>query len=325
MSAAPRASLPDDTRLGHVTLAVADLDRSVDYYTRVVGLEVQARANGTGASGAPNASGPPNRADAATSPPRIARLGAAGGGPVLLELREQKGAKPVPRNGRLGLFHFAILVPDRAALGRFLAHVRTRGEPLGMADHLVSEALYLWDPDGLGIEVYVDRPRANWRWQGDEVAMDTLSLDVAGVLAAGGGAPFAGLPMGTTIGHVHLHVGDLGAAERFYGAAGLGFAPTLRRYRGALFLSAGRYHHHLGTNTWAGAAPPAGADEARLLEWELLTTRRADAEAALDRLAASAPGSGNSAGPAAVTRTSDGGTAADPWGTVVRIRSQLGT
>lgn len=321
----PASRLPDDARVGHVTLAVADLDRSIDYYTRVIGLEVQSSAGEAPTAGPRRAATADDRPAPSGATPRLARLGASGGGPLLVELREQKGAKPVPRNGRLGLFHFAILVPDRAALGRFLAHVRARGEPLGMADHLVSEALYLWDPDGLGIEVYVDRPRANWRWQGDEVAMDTLPLDVAGVLGAAGGAPFAGLPMGTTIGHVHLHVGELGAAERFYGAAGLGFDVTLRRYRGALFLSAGRYHHHLGTNTWAGAAPPAGADEARLLEWELLTTRRDDAEAALDRLAASAPGSGASAGPPAVTRTSDGGTATDPWGTVVRIRSQLGT
>jgi catechol 2,3-dioxygenase len=292
MSGAPAARLPDDVRLGHVTLAVADLERSVDYYTRVVGLEVQAPSMAT------------------------ARLGAEGGGPVLLELIEQKGAKPVPRNGRLGLFHFAILVPDRAALGRFLAHVQALGEPLGMADHLVSEALYLWDPDGLGIEVYVDRPRGNWSWQNDEVAMDTLPLDVPGVLGAAGGAPFTGLPMGTTIGHVHLHVGDLAAAERFYGADGVGFAPTLRRFRGALFLGAGGYHHHLGTNTWAGAAPPAGADEARLLEWEVLATRRADAEAALDRLAEAG---------VAVTRTADGGSVTDPWGTTLRVGSQLGT
>jgi catechol 2,3-dioxygenase len=174
----------------------------------------------------------------------------------------------VPRRGRIGLYHFAILLPDRAALGRFVAHVSAMGAHAGAADHLVSEALYLNDPDGLGIEVYADRPRASWRTHDREIAMTTAPLDLRSLIHAAGGEPWTGMPAGTTIGHVHFHVNTLDEAEAFYQGA-LGFDKVVWSYPGALFFSAGGYHHHVGTNTWAAGASAAGADDARLIEWEL--------------------------------------------------------
>ena len=221
------------------------------------------------------------------------------------------GASPVPRRGLLGLYHFAILVPDRAVLGRFLRHVTALGVHVGMADHLVSEALYLTDPDGLGIEVYADRPRASWKTADRQIAMATDPLDAENLMAAGGDAPFTGLPQGTVIGHVHLHVGDIERTSHFY-HEGLGFDKMVWNYPGALFLAAGGYHHHLGTNTWAAGQPAAGDGDARLLEWEVVVPTAADADAAL--------GSVESAGHP-VERDSSGGTVKDPWGTKVRVRT----
>jgi catechol 2,3-dioxygenase len=222
--------LPDATRLGPVKLQVSDLARSVAYYESVIGLHTISRTAG------------------------YARLGAQHDDTMLVGLQEKPGVVPVPRRGLLGLYHFAILVPDRAALGRFLRHVASLGVHVGMADHLVSEALYLTDPDGLGIEVYVDRPRESWKKLDRQIAMASDALDVESLLDAGGDAPFTGLPTGTVIGHVHLHVGDIERASHFY-HEGLGFDKMVWNYPGALFLAAGGYHHHLGTNTWAAGAP----------------------------------------------------------------------
>jgi catechol 2,3-dioxygenase len=281
--------LPDATRLGPVKLQVSNLARSVAYYESVIGLRVIDRGEGT------------------------ARLGAQGDAGVLVGLRERPGATPVPRRGLLGLYHFAILVPDRAALGRFLRHVVALGVHVGMADHLVSEALYLTDPDGLGIEVYADRPRESWRKADRQIAMATDPLDAEDLIAAGGDAPFSGLPAGTGIGHVHLHVGDIERASHFY-HEGLGFDKMVWNYPGALFLAAGGYHHHLGTNTWAAGQPAAGDGDARLLEWEVQVPTLGDAHAALVSV--------ESAGHA-VERDASGGTARDPWGTKVRIHAPL--
>ncbi len=278
--------LPDATRLGPVKLQVADLARSVAYYESVIGLQLLDR----GAA--------------------AARLGAHGGHSALVELHERRGATPAPKRGLLGLYHFAILVPNRAVLGRFLRHLAALGVRAGMADHLVSEALYLTDPDGLGIEVYSDRPRETWKKADRQIAMATDPLDAEDLLAAGGDAPFAGLPAGTVIGHVHLHVGDIEKASHFY-HEGLGFEKMVWSYPGALFLAAGGYHHHLGTNTWAAGRPAAGEGDARLLEWEILVPTVEDVRAAL--------GSVESAGHA-VERDAGGGTVRDPWGTRVRVR-----
>lgn len=278
--------LPAALRLGAVRLQVADLQRSVDYYERVVGLRTLARSAGR------------------------ATLAAHDDDAPIVELHERAGAAPVPRRGRLGLYHFAILLPDRAALGRFVRHLAESGIQAGMSDHLVSEAVYLTDPDGLGIEVYADRPRSEWRVENGQLAMATAPLDVERVVAAAGGERWTGAPAGTVIGHLHLFVGDLEQAAAFYHGA-LGLDKMVWGYPGALFLSAGGYHHHLGVNTWAAGAVPAGEGEARLLEWEIILPDAGPLQAVLESL--------ERAG-VAVEREGQGGIARDPWGTAVRLR-----
>ena len=282
----PGYRLPPETHIGVVRLQVSDLARSIAYYERVLGFRTLNRSGGA------------------------ATLGPVDGDTAILELREKPGAQPVPRRGRLGLFHFAILLPDRASLGRFLAHLGTIGAYAGMSDHLVSEALYLSDPDGLGIEVYADRPRDEWRYEDRQLVMSTLPLDTENLIAAGGNTRWTGMPNGTVIGHVHLHVGDLDEGAAFYHDA-LGFDKVVWGYPGALFLSAGGYHHHLGTNTWAAGAPPAGPDDARLLEWELVLPTPADVDAAVASI---------ERGRRTVERATNGtALARDDWGTAVRL------
>ncbi|HJR65885.1 MAG TPA: VOC family protein [Gemmatimonadaceae bacterium] len=283
--APPRYRLPSDISLGRVRLQVADLARSVAYYERVVGFRTIAMSGSSAALGAHDDDTP------------------------LLELHERTGATPVPRRGRLGLFHFAILLPDRAALGRFVTHLASTGQQAGMADHLVSEAIYLSDPDGLGIEVYADRPRSEWRMQGRSIAMATLPLDVQNVARAAGGHPWTGAPQGTRIGHVHLHVSDLDQAAAFY-HAGLGLDKVVVEFPGALFMSAGGYHHHLGTNTWAAGALPATDADARLLDWMVVLPSTKDVTEAAQSIAA-AGFQVRSEGNDVVT--------ADPWGTEIRL------
>ncbi|MEP6689481.1 MAG: VOC family protein [Gemmatimonadales bacterium] len=302
----PGYRLPAATRLGAVRLQVADLDRSLTWYRRVLGLEPLSLSAGDAQPG----SGGASETRSAEVSPRVAKLGVPGSETALVELHERPGASPVPRRGRLGLYHFAILLPDRPALGRFLRHLSGIGERAGMSDHFVSEALYLTDPDGLGIEVYADRPRDAWRHEDRQLTMTTVPLDAAGVLREAGNATWAGMPPRTVIGHVHLFVGDLERAAAFY-HVGLGFDKTVWTYPGALFLSAGGYHHHLGTNIWAQGAPSAGPDDARLLEWELVVPAASDATAAL----ASIETVGG-----VVERTGEEGVARDPWGTAVRVR-----
>jgi catechol 2,3-dioxygenase len=186
-----------------------------------------------------------------------------------------------------------------------------------MSNHLVSESVYLTDPDGLGIEVYADRPRSSWKTRGRELVMATEPLDVedvvsAGAAGAGGdGGRWTGAPAGTVLGHVHLHVGSLEEGASFY-HQGLGFDEMVWSYPEALFLAAGGYHHHLGINTWARGVAPAGADDARLLEWEVLVPSLADVTGALGSAAANG---------ATVEPTPTGGIAHDPWGVDVRFRA----
>jgi catechol 2,3-dioxygenase len=270
-----------------VRLQVADMPRSLDYYRNVLGLHPLAGSGGS------------------------AMLGAADGRP-LVQLVEKHGIQPVPKRGLLGLYHFAILLPDRAALGRFVSHLAEIGVHAGSADHAVSEAVYLTDPDGLGIEVYADRPRTSWRSDATrELFMTTAPLDVRGVMSAAGGATWSGMPAGTAMGHVHLHVGSLDEAEAFYHRA-LGFDKIVWTYPGALFLSAGGYHHHLGTNTWS-AGPPADDGHARLLSWEIVTPHNADVLAAARSLGAAGFLVDEDQGQRAVS---------DPWGTRLRVVSQ---
>lgn len=278
--------LPDATRLGGVRLQVSNLDRSLRFYQDVLGLRIV------------------NQVDAEAS------LAASSGDHTLVHLVEDAGSRPIGRRARLGLFHFAILLPDRPALARLVRHLSTTGIRVGAGDHLVSEAFYLSDPDGLGIEVYADRPRTAWRRVGRQLKMATDPVDVEGLLATAGDAPWTGMPAGTVMGHVHLHVGDLDRAAAFYGDA-LGFDKTTWSYPGALFLGAGGYHHHVGVNTWAGpTAAPAGPEDARLLEWTL-TLPDANAVAA-------ASASVEAAG-VGIEYSGDAFIARDPWGTAVRV------
>jgi catechol 2,3-dioxygenase len=279
--------LPAGLSLGPVTLQVADLKRSIGYYDQFLGLRAEKLA--------------PESASLVTDD-----------GTTLIELRERQGARPAPKRGRLGLFHFAILLPDRASLGRFFVHLRGLGVTPGMSDHLVSEALYLYDRDGLGIEVYADRPRDTWRTEGNQLAMAVDPLDVDSLVAAGGGSAWHVMPRGSVMGHVHLHVGDLQEASGFYHRA-MGFDLTAWNYPGALFMSAGGYHHHLGTNIWAVGAEPPQPDDAQLLEWRMVLPSAEDVDAAAKSLADAGH---------AVTRGTPGIVVADPWGTRVRITSE---
>ena len=232
-----RAEIPAATRMGAVHLSVADLDRSVGWYESALGLCVHGRENGRAALGT--------------------------GGEDLLVLHGEPGARPA--RGTSGLYHFALLVPERADLARWLAHAAREQVPLvGMSDHYVSEAIYLSDPDEHGIEIYWDRPREVWEGQVAE-RMTTLPLDVGdlfGVLDDPRTEPFERLADGTVMGHVHVRVAEVPATAAFYCDA-LGFGLMAAFGAQAAFMSAGGYHHHLGANTWesrgAGQPPPGHA------------------------------------------------------------------
>ncbi|MEP7086868.1 MAG: VOC family protein [Gemmatimonadota bacterium] len=274
--------------LGAVHLQVANLARSVSYYGDVIGLR-----------------------QLSTSPAQ-AVLAAHGDDTPIVVLHHLEGAAPVPATGRLGLYHFAILLPARSALGRFIAHLSAIGAYAGMSDHLVSEAVYLTDPDGLGIEIYADRPRESWRVANRALEMATLTLDAAALVRASSGVKWAGMPAGARIGHVHLFVSDLESAARFY-HEGLGLDKVLLDFPGALFMSAGGYHHHLGTNTWAAGAPHAAASDARMLEWSVILPTDADVEQTSRALELAG---------AKVSREGGDLVAEDPWGTKVRVTAK---
>jgi len=214
--------------IGKVTLTVNDLGKVSDYYAQVVGLHVLARDG------------------------QSALLGSHG--QTLLELREDKAARRAsPREA--GLFHTAFLLPSRADLGAWLRRaLEAQARLQGASDHLVSEAIYLADPEGNGIEIYRDRPRGEWTVVNGMVEMATEPLDAEGLLAAAE-KPFNAMPDGTVVGHVHLQAGALAPAEAFY-AGQLGF-PVTCRFPGAVFYGDGGYHHHLATNIWNSRNAPA--------------------------------------------------------------------
>jgi catechol 2,3-dioxygenase len=220
--------------MGPVHLTVSDLERSLEYYRQVVGLDVLDQGAGRASLGADSTE--------------------------LLGLVEQPGAQP--SDGYTGLFHFALLVPDRPSLARWLTHAVRDEVPLtGLSDHYVSEAIYLRDPDRHGIEIYADRRRELWEGRVGE-RMTTEPLDVKDLLGEADG-DFDGMPAGTTMGHVHLKVASIPQTIEFYRDV-LGFDLVVERVPQAAFLSAGGYHHHLGANTWesAGAPPPPAASAA---------------------------------------------------------------
>src|SRR5262245_15832204 len=285
--APPGYRLPSETQLGRVRLQVADLERSIAYYETIIGLRVIAREGPT------------------------AMLAPYDDDHVIVELRAKPGARPVTRRGQIGLYHFAILLPNRVSLGRFIRHLATEGEYAGMSDHFVSEAVYLQDPDGLGIEVYADRPRTGWRAENGQLVMSTIALDVQSLLRDAGDSQWTGMPAGTVLGHVHLHVGDLAKGAAFYHEA-LGFDKIVWNYPGALSMSAGGYHHHLGTNAWGVGTSVASENDARLIEWEVVVPTSSD----VDRAAASLEGKEFT-----VARDSGDAVSRDPWGTQVRVKA----
>jgi catechol 2,3-dioxygenase len=230
-------AIAPETRMGAVHLTVADLDRSRRYYEDAVGLRVLDQDRGTLRLGAPR-------------------------GEALLALHEERGARPVD-GGHTGLFHFALLLPRRVDLARWLVHAARNRVPItGASEHYVSEAIYLRDPDHHGIEIYRDRPREQWWDDEGNFRLGTAPLDLDDLFdALEGDEPFEAQPAGTTMGHVHLHVADVEETVLFYGEGGLGFETMALIPDQAAFLGAGGYHHHVGGNVWAGRGvgpPPPG-------------------------------------------------------------------
>lgn len=263
-AAVTQAEISPETTLGAVHLTVADLRRSLDYYRSVIGLEALAEEDGRASLGA--------------------------GGRELLVLVEEPGAAPA--HGYTGLYHFALLLPERTDLARWLAHAARDRVPLtGLSDHFVSEAIYLSDPDAHGIEIYWDRPREVWEGQ-VAARMTTVPLDVQSLLGElddPATEPFDRLPAGTVMGHVHLKVSSIPETIAFYRDR-LGFALMAEYGHQAAFLAAGGYHHHLGANTWESAgAPKAPAGTAALRHGTIVLPDEAERDRLLDRLGAEGP------------------------------------
>lgn len=285
--AAARTTTPGVTsagapvRIGTVALTVRDLDIMTRFYQQVIGLTPME----TGAG--------------------LVRLGV--GTTVLLELRHDPAAALASRRAA-GLFHTAFLLPTRADLAQWLLHAAELGVPLhGASDHLVSEAIYLADPEGNGIEVYCDRPSETWSWRGGMVQMDTRGLDLDGLVGTVRTRAWTGLPAGSTIGHVHLQVGDLAQAEAFY--AGVLGLDIVSRTSGATFLSSGGYHHHLATNIWNSRGAPVRTQPTTGLANVELVTDASTLEAVRSRL------SPEQAADASPTRMA----LRDSWGTSVTV------
>ncbi|MDQ0887696.1 catechol 2,3-dioxygenase [Paenibacillus sp. V4I9] len=214
------------TFVSHVHLIVEKLERSLSFYQGVLGFQLLDRTE-TSVSLTLN------------------------GKDVLVTLEQPADVLPKePR--RSGLYHYAILLPDRKELAKVIQHFIDIRYPLqGISDHLVSEALYLADPDGNGMEIYVDRPSDSWEWIGEQVSMSTEQVDLRSLLSETNGEKFTGLPSETIMGHIHLHVSDLAKAAEFY-IHGLGFKVVYQISNQALFISSGGYHHHIGLNIWNG-------------------------------------------------------------------------
>lgn len=284
-AAGPGFASTTPIRVGAAALRVRDVERATGYYRDVIGLSVLARG--------------------ATS----VTLGTGEGALLTLEPRPEAVLEP-PTSA--GLFHIAFLMPSRRDLARWLLHVARNRTPLtGFADHSVSEAVYLNDPEGNGVEVYADRPAERWRWENGRVVMGTHRLDVEDILSLTdtNASDYTKAPEGLRIGHIHLRVGDVDAGDRFYRDL-LGLAPTSRRDT-ASFLSSGGYHHHLALNTWNSAGAGRRDDSRTGLAWfSLMVEKPKLMHAQADRFAA-----------AGITTTplSGGFECPDPWGTRVRL------
>jgi len=272
--------------IGEVHLTISDLDRSIRFYQAHLGFHLHSRDG------------------------RLARLG-AGGGVDLLVLEQCESAPRV--RGTTGLYHFAILVPSRADLARALRRlVETETVMQGAADHGVSEALYLADPDGHGIEIYRDRPRAEWPVVNGQLRMGADPVDLDALLAEAGTGGGAGLASTSVMGHVHLHVSALDAAQHFYVDV-LGFDLMQRYGPSAVFVSAGGYHHHIGLNTWAGVgAPPPPPGAIGLKHFVVHLSSADELRRLLDRLRAAS---------VEVDETGDGVLVRDPSQNSIRFRA----
>jgi catechol 2,3-dioxygenase len=281
----PRYRLPASARVGKAKLAVSKLDRSIAFYRDIIGLAVLEQTKTT------------------------AVLGIRDTSTVLVEMEAFPGVEPIGARSRLGLYHTASLLPNRVALSTFVQHLRAKRMQFGSGDHVYSEALYLVDPDGLSVEVYADRPRSTWKFEGKELVSgaDPVRFNE---LPAVPPASWQSAPSGTTLGHMHFYVGDLEQASGFY-HAGLGLTIMTWRYPGALFTSAGGYHHHVGLNVWAAGSPLAARTDARLMYWQLLLP---DAEAVQ-----MASASKQAAGYRAMTDEGDSVLFTDPWGITVAL------
>jgi catechol 2,3-dioxygenase len=284
-SALPTFANRTPLRIGSVGLVARDLDKLTSFYRDLLGLTVQERTD------------------------RVAKLGI--GGVTLLEIEHRPDALPDDQS-TTGLYHTAFLMPTRQDHARWIMHTARNRVPItGASDHGVSEAFYLDDPEGNGIEVYNDRPAERWRWEGDLVVMQTNQLDIEAILTEidRTTATYPAAPEGLRIGHIHLRVGSVEQAEAFYrGAIGL---ELTRRRGGASFMSSGGYHHHVGANVWhSNGAGPRDRNRAGL-SWFTIEAAHDDAIKAMnERL---------SAVKASVEKTSSGIETADPWGTRIRI------
>jgi catechol 2,3-dioxygenase len=268
-------------RIGTVALTVRDLDTVSRFYQQVIGLTPIESGAG------------------------LARLGV--GEAVLLELRHDPVA-PVASPRAAGLFHTAFLVPTRADLAQWLLQAAEQRVPLqGASDHLVSEAIYLTDPEGNGIEMYWDRPSETWAWHDGMVKMSTLALDLEGLVSTVRTREWPGLPAGSIVGHVHLQVGALEPSDRFY--AGLLGLDVVCNYPGATFLSSGGYHHHIGTNIWNSRGAPVRSGSTTGLADVEIVTDAGTFDAVRTRL------SPEQAAEASPTRLP----LRDPWGTSVTL------
>jgi catechol 2,3-dioxygenase len=238
------AFLPDETRISQVHLRTGNLERALGFYTGTLGLGVVEQTQ------------------------REVALSTTGNRPPMIILSEEPQATPRPPKAT-GLYHLAIRYPTRHDLAQALKRLFQNGHAIqGASDHKVSEAIYLGDPDNNGVELYVDRPRSQWVWSDGQIAMTTERLDLDNLLALAKDRPATShVPPQTDIGHIHLHVADLAAAERFYHEF-LGLGVTQRSFPGALFFSAGRYHHQLAVNTWANDNPPP-ANSTGLISYRL--------------------------------------------------------
>ncbi|RLQ93602.1 VOC family protein [Falsibacillus albus] len=275
------------TFVSQVNLKVQNLERSIVFYKEVIGFKVLEQSSSS------------------------ATL-SADGKTALLSLEQPDHV--VPKQGRTtGLYHFALLLPQRTDLARIVQHFRANGVQFGSSDHLVSEALYLSDPDGNGIEIYVDREPAEWSWSNGEVEMTVDPLNFIDLLALVTQQSWNGLPSETVMGHIHLHVSELEKTEEFY-IRGLGFEVVNRFGTQALFISDGKYHHHIGLNTWNGVgAPTPHANSAGLESFTLMLS----SEEKKSKIIAQLRGIG-----AAVKEESGSIVTTDPSGNRIRLAAQ---